>query len=112
MIHRIQMFVLAFCLLLAQQGTVLHAMSCLGVQIGDIVSVNTFAHSHHSDKDDGDSLCLQCLAYSALVAAIYVVWPRIAAVKQHFLTFITRFSTIPQRAPQVYAARAPPACAI
>ena len=105
MIPLIRLFILAFCLLFAQQGAMRHAISHLGV-----VAESGMVESHHeTGKDDGSPLCLQCLAYSVLAAAIGVVWVYMAAIRQHFLVLIANFLTIPQRAFWFYAARAPPA---
>ena len=105
MIPLIRLFLLAFCLLFAQQGAMQHVISHLGV----VTESGTVASHHDAGKDDGSPLCLQCLAYSVLAAAIGVAWVYIVATRQRFLVLVANFLTIPQRAPWFYAARAPPA---
>ncbi|MDB5889053.1 MAG: hypothetical protein JWM03_1925 [Rhodocyclales bacterium] len=110
MIRRLQIFALALCLLLAQQGAILHALSHLSDK--PALSVSAVDHATGKklvgDSDNDDGICLQCLAFAAMVAAIHVVWPRIAATACRFLICTVSFASISQRAPQLYAARAPP----
>jgi hypothetical protein len=110
MIRRLQIFALALCLLLAQQGAILHVLSHLSDKPALSVSLGDHATGKKvvGDGDDDDGICLQCLAFAAMAAAIHVVWPRIAVATQRFLIHAVSFTSTSQRAPQLYAARAPP----
>jgi hypothetical protein len=110
MIRRLQIFALAICLLLAQQGAIVHALSHLSDEPAASVSSVDHATSKKvaGDGDNDDGICLQCLAFAAMAAAIHVVWPRIALTTQRFLIHAVSFTSTSQRAPQLYAARAPP----
>ncbi len=113
MIRRLQLFALVLCLLFAQQGAILHALSHLSTEPASCVSSSDHDGGKKICADgDEDGVCLQCLAFAAMAAAIHMVWPRLAVLAQRFLVSIVRFISISRRAPQIYAARAPPACAI
>lgn len=109
-IHRIQALVVVLCLLFAQQGAMLHALSHLREHTGSAISAEASVCGHDGDHHGhGDRVCLLCLAYSAMVAAVYVVWPCIAIITTRFLIFAASCAAVfCPRAPQVYAARAPP----
>jgi len=110
MIRRLHIFALAFFLLFAQQGAVLHVISHIGENTPKQYRLTTShdASRDTSDDHDEDGLCLQCLAFSALAGVIHVTWPCLCAASQNFLYLSVHFTSVIQRALQVYVARAPP----